>query len=454
MVSVSVSDSQAWHSQHDYSDLNPVLHEESPNSLAEILYSDEYKKAIGYLRALMAQNEHSARALAVVQYIIAANPAHYTAWHYRLEILKDVGKDIIPKERWIFNAPAPEIDDEDDENDENNANDVNADGDEQAEAQEPNVKEEPLHVVEDYTWLNQITLDNPKNYQIWHYRQQLCPDFATNSAATIKLYYGLERLIVELILSEDAKNIHTWSHLIWLVSWISSPFNTKGGVKDTDAQSLEAIREIVLPLDGELSFVENLLYHDVYNNSAWSYRHFIISRILNGLSPNLTDGALFNALDSQKLLEKEYSYAQFSISKAPQNESPWNYITALVQDFYGKTNVYKYGVLDKSKLVQLLEDLVDEYVPLEFKTEGEEGADDDVNEIVLQSTFAIETLVELYTLLGETQKAVRALDLLRKYIPIRRGYWNYLQKRLLASAKGNGAVKGVEQQLGSVQVGY
>lgn len=48
--------------------------------LATISYSDEYTEAMAYLRAMMAANEMSDRALALTEDVIKMNPAHYTVW--------------------------------------------------------------------------------------------------------------------------------------------------------------------------------------------------------------------------------------------------------------------------------------------------------------------------------------------------------------------------------------
>lgn len=56
--------------------------EEQPRvlPLATIYYSDEYTEATAYLRAVMAENEVSERALALTEDVIRMNPAHYTVW--------------------------------------------------------------------------------------------------------------------------------------------------------------------------------------------------------------------------------------------------------------------------------------------------------------------------------------------------------------------------------------
>ena len=57
-------------------------------ALATIAYSPRYSEAMSYLRAVMAINEFSRRALDLTEDIIGMNPAHYTVWLYRAKILK------------------------------------------------------------------------------------------------------------------------------------------------------------------------------------------------------------------------------------------------------------------------------------------------------------------------------------------------------------------------------
>lgn len=48
--------------------------------LATISYPPQYLEATGYLRAVMAANEMSDRALELTEDVILLNPAHYTVW--------------------------------------------------------------------------------------------------------------------------------------------------------------------------------------------------------------------------------------------------------------------------------------------------------------------------------------------------------------------------------------
>lgn len=48
--------------------------------LATIAYPPAYLEATSYLRAVMAANEMSERALRLTEDVISMNPAHYTVW--------------------------------------------------------------------------------------------------------------------------------------------------------------------------------------------------------------------------------------------------------------------------------------------------------------------------------------------------------------------------------------
>jgi protein farnesyltransferase/geranylgeranyltransferase type-1 subunit alpha len=52
----------------------------SVHPLATIAYSPDYVEATAYLRAVMAANEVSERALELTEDVIRLNPAHYTVW--------------------------------------------------------------------------------------------------------------------------------------------------------------------------------------------------------------------------------------------------------------------------------------------------------------------------------------------------------------------------------------
>lgn len=157
-----------------YSDLTPLPQDDGgPNALATIAYTNEYRTASSYLRAVMAENEHSDRALVLTSHMIALNPAHYTVWLYRAKIL-----DIMDKS-----------------------------------------------IEDELAWLNDVSLRHIKNYQIWHHRQVLATRLSEQIAEG-KVQGGAEKLQAMLraeleflaeMFDKDAKNYHVWSYRQWLV---------------------------------------------------------------------------------------------------------------------------------------------------------------------------------------------------------------------------------------------
>ncbi|WEW61305.1 CAAX geranylgeranyltransferase alpha subunit [Emydomyces testavorans] len=132
--------------------------------LATISYSDEYTEATAYLRAVMAANEMSERALELTADVIMLNPAHYTVWLYRAKIIQALNKD--------------------------------------------------LH--EEIAWLNKISLKHLKNYQIWHHRQLIM----SSRTAFPHLPPSEQDFLTEMF-ALDSKNYHVWTYRHWLVRHFS-----------------------------------------------------------------------------------------------------------------------------------------------------------------------------------------------------------------------------------------
>ncbi|PGH15667.1 hypothetical protein AJ79_02261 [Helicocarpus griseus UAMH5409] len=125
--------------------------------LATIAYSPEYEEATSYLRAVMAANEMSERALELTEDVILMNPAHYTVWLYRAKILVALNKDL----------------------------------------------------NKELEWVNKIALQYLKNYQIWHHRQLIMSHFPTLPPT--------EHQFLMQMFALDSKNYHVWTYRHWLV---------------------------------------------------------------------------------------------------------------------------------------------------------------------------------------------------------------------------------------------
>ncbi|EXJ65432.1 hypothetical protein A1O7_01773 [Cladophialophora yegresii CBS 114405] len=154
-------------------------------ALATIAYSPRYSEAMSYLRAVMAINEFSRRALDLTEDIIGMNPAHYTVWLYRAKILKTL---------WQEEGMTVE------------------DG-----------------VTTELDWLEGISERNLKNYQIWHHRQTLI--------SLLETLPPTEPAFLAHILSFDAKNYHVWTYRQWLCRRFPDPLL----VTDMELRAVDAL---------------------------------------------------------------------------------------------------------------------------------------------------------------------------------------------------------------------
>jgi hypothetical protein len=86
-AAASIMSSGKYAHSPEWADIDPIpLDDGSGNGdgiipLATIAYPPSYTEATSYLRAVMAVNEMSDRALKLTEDIIRINPAHYTVWY-------------------------------------------------------------------------------------------------------------------------------------------------------------------------------------------------------------------------------------------------------------------------------------------------------------------------------------------------------------------------------------
>ncbi|KAM3415046.1 hypothetical protein BST61_g10181 [Cercospora zeina] len=194
-------------------------------------------------------------------------------------------------------------------------------------------------------WLNEKALAHQKNYQIWHHRNLIVDTLDTVEG---------EQHFVEQMFEADGKNYHVWSYRQWLVR----RFDLWEG-------------------KGELEFTERMLAKD--------------------------DGV--RGITDEKIRAREVRFAQEAIAKAPQNQSPWNYLR---------------GIVRRSGMdVRELKGFAEEYADLN-RAEG------------VRSSHALDLLADvLAEEVNGKARAKEALDLLAtRYDPIRKNYWEY-RKSLL-----------------------
>ncbi|CAK9145357.1 unnamed protein product [Ilex paraguariensis] len=140
---------------------------------------------------------------------------------------------------------------------------------------------------EELNFVDFVARENSKNYQIWHHRRWVAEKLGTDAMRR-------ELEFTKRIFSQDAKNYHAWSHRQWVLQAL-------GGWED------------------ELAYCQQLLEDDIFNNSAWNQRYFVVTR-----SP------LLGGLEAMR--ESEVRYAVEAILTKPENESSWRYLRGLYKD--------------------------------------------------------------------------------------------------------------------------
>ncbi|KAF2725408.1 protein prenylyltransferase [Polychaeton citri CBS 116435] len=215
-------------------------------------------------------------------------------------------------------------------------------------------------------WLNETALRYLKNYQIWHHRNLIVDKLDSCEG---------ESDFIEGMFEQDAKNYHVWAYRQWLV------------------------KRFDLWDQGEVEFTDKMLQGDIRNNSAWNHRWFVIFG-----RPGQVSGPA-----GEELRQREMQFALDAIRKAPQSQSPWNYLRAVV--------------LKSSLPLSTLKEIA-----LEFADTSKPNG--------VRSSHALELLAEIFAEEGDGgERAITILDLLtNKYDPIRKNYWQYQKARLSKSA--------------------
>lgn len=144
-----------------------------------------------------------------------------------------------------------------------------------------------LSVEEELEYMEELLPANPKNFQIWYLRI---------NAREHRMFFAKktkdwerELKAVQETLEMDSKNYHCWVFRKNLCEYFDL-------------------------FESEKVEVEKYIENDVGNNSAWSYRFFLLNR-----------GNLLLVGDSQQI-KKEIEYVESKLSLDESNEAAWNYL--------------------------------------------------------------------------------------------------------------------------------
>ncbi|OAY51893.1 protein farnesyltransferase/geranylgeranyltransferase type-1 subunit alpha [Manihot esculenta] len=235
---------------------------------------------------------------------------------------------------------------------------------------------------EELDYVARIAKKNTKNYQIWHHRRWVAEKLGTNAMAK-------ELQFTRKILSLDAKNYHAWSHRQWVLQAL-------GGWED------------------ELDYCGQLLQDDVFNNSAWNQRYFVITR-----SP------LLGGLKSMR--ESEVKYTVEAILANPENESPWRYLRGL---YKGDSQSWINDLQVSSVCLKVLNSKTNYIfalsVLLDLLCDGFQANQEFIDAVTALRTSNADPL--------DTDLAKAVCSVLEHVDPIRVNYWTYRKSNLPVSA--------------------
>ncbi|WBW73933.1 geranylgeranyltransferase I and farnesyltransferase alpha subunit Cwp1 [Schizosaccharomyces osmophilus] len=272
-----------------YGALTPIPQDDGVNPLAKINYSKEYEQGMAYFRALAAKQEYSIRAFNLTCFLIMHNPAHYTVWAYRFQVLNYI-PELIPQE---------------------------------------------------LAWLDSVIEDFQKNYQVWHHRQKLLgitKDYKRELEFTKDMFYS------------DAKNYHVWSYRLWILQnfhdytkelsltdyllgedvYNNSAWNHRFFVLFESNANLER------SLQEELDFLNDKLSQSSDNQSAWNYLNGIMKKVgsnqVTGIANRLeellpsSNRFLLEFLAEYDPTRSKVIYEKLANEVDPDNQTLWNWM--------------------------------------------------------------------------------------------------------------------------------
>lgn len=427
------SKSAAYYAVHPlWQDVSPIPQADQSGTLAAIAYSPRYSEAMSYLRALMADNEISDRALALTQDLISMNPAHYTVWIYRMRVLKGL---------WSVSKGEAEKDAT-----------SQAEDDHQSDQADTTVDGVDKHlwgnVQAELKWLDEVSFRNLKNYQIWHHRHALADLLPSDTAATtassndtislLDSFIKSEQRFLAQILSLDTKNYHVWSYRQWLCSRFPS------FLLPANSPPLNTSIAATYRSHPEVAAIDLMIDDDIRNNSAWSHRYFLLFghhelTYAQAQAPPV----ILKLVNEEKLLHKaglvdnglveaEINFTKDEIRKAPQNGSTWNYLGG----------VLRHGNVEKSTLEEFCEEFLgpngdlwmDQWVEVEVEDSETGSKTKRKQQLGVRSSHAVEWLSEIYHKSNDQDRALECLRALsEKWDIIRKGYWEYKLETMRSS---------------------
>ncbi|XP_017891997.1 protein farnesyltransferase/geranylgeranyltransferase type-1 subunit alpha isoform X1 [Ceratina calcarata] len=223
--------------REEWKDVIPVPQDDLPNPIVSIAYSERFKDSYDYFRAILKSGEKSERALTLTKDCIWLNPANYTVWQYRREILRALGKDL----------------------------------------------------QEELKTTNKLIEYHPKSYQAWHHRKVIVELLQDASG---------ELEFTENILKNDAKNYHVWQHRQWCIKTFGlfdKELEYTEYLLNDDIRNNSAWNQRYFVINNTTTFVSSVIDREIDfaldkielvkgNECAWNYLRGVLQQDSSGLA--------------------------------------------------------------------------------------------------------------------------------------------------------------------------
>ncbi|XP_059482345.1 protein farnesyltransferase/geranylgeranyltransferase type-1 subunit alpha [Neocloeon triangulifer] len=228
-----------YRNREDWKDVVPIPQNDGPNPVVAINYSDKFKDVYDYLRAVIAKQEKSERALGLTEDALNLNPANYSVWQYRREILKHLKVDL--RKELAFSANM-------------------------------------IHI-------------HPKNYQVWYHRKAIVEMLGDPSCE-----FELTRNDLEY----DSKNYHAWQHRQWVIQTFGlydAEMELCNNLIAADVRNNSAWNHRYFVVNNTTGFTPEVIVREVdytleqiskaiQNESAWNYLRGVLEKSQDGVAGN------------------------------------------------------------------------------------------------------------------------------------------------------------------------
>ncbi|VDP35404.1 unnamed protein product [Heligmosomoides polygyrus] len=151
-----VSSSAFYRDNPEWADVKPIYPSKEEDGAVRIAVSEQFRDAFAYLRAVLASGEISSRVFLLTEDCIQLNPANYTLWQFRRELLKKLQIDL----------------------------------------------------SKELKYLDDVIMQSPKNYQVWQsiLRQFVFVGDSVDKAVDAELAFTAK------LIFEDARNNSAWNN--------------------------------------------------------------------------------------------------------------------------------------------------------------------------------------------------------------------------------------------------